>query len=218
MVSAQASTTERGGATLDRRALMRRTQTIGGLAEFLAKRAASPYRDRLAELLAHHERVWKLHPGRPFWQRAFAGRVNARLADAVRVAANWIVRIHDGDAAYAKRLLAMYQLKVAEELRGTERELFYRHCSLEAAKDDGGGADAVSRRVKACAVGVVLACCAGIGYFLLFFGRAYADEAYRPARKSQPIRDTVRRECSGTNVQRRYLRAAGNYGERGRTL
>ena len=46
--------------------------------------------------------------------------------DSITVASRWIDKIHDGDAAHAKRLLALYQLKVAEELHGIERDLFYR--------------------------------------------------------------------------------------------
>ncbi|KAH8045705.1 hypothetical protein JL722_14091 [Aureococcus anophagefferens] len=82
--------------------------------------------------------------------------------------------IHDGDAAHAKRLLALYQLKVAEELHGIERDLFYRHCSLEAVKDAGAaGADAVSPNARRAAVGVVCLALVGMGYFMLFFARAY---------------------------------------------
>ncbi|KAH8076657.1 hypothetical protein JL721_675 [Aureococcus anophagefferens] len=144
------------------------------LRDFLDRRAASPYRSALVALLRHHGAYWHLDPDAFFWQRTFATRVHAVLVDSITVASRWIDRIHDGDAAHAKRLLALYQLKVAEELHGIERDLFYRHCSLEAVKNAGAaGADAVSPDARRAAVGVVCLALIGMGYFMLFFARAY---------------------------------------------
>ena len=163
-----------GGATFDRRALLRRTANMRSLRDFLDRRAASPYRSALVALLRHHGAYWHLDPDAFFWQRTFATRVHAVLMDSITVASRWIDKIHDGDAAHAKRLLALYQLKVAEELHGIERDLFYRHCYLEAVKDTGAaGADAVSPNARRAAVGVVCLALVGMGYFMLFFARAY---------------------------------------------
>ncbi|KAH8054427.1 hypothetical protein JL720_14447 [Aureococcus anophagefferens] len=139
-----------GGATFDRRAPCGGRRTCGASGTFWTG-AASPYRSALVALLRHHGAYWHLDPDASFWQRTFATRVHAVLVDSITVAS----RSRSPRSSTASSATS----STATAPRGRQGR-------------GAAGADAVSPNARA-AVGVVCLALIGMGYFMLFFARAY---------------------------------------------